>query len=102
MDKKEKYINYIVDDLMKNTFQMARDMIQTPVHYEDDGDPYYFHKDTDDSFVEDIRYLFNEDLDFNEELKTLLHAKFGANESEYENVMNKYKELLLTKYSYNV
>ena len=61
-----------------------------------------FNKDTDDSFVEDIRYLFNEDLDFNEDLKTLLHAKFGANESEYENVMNKYKELLLTKYSYNV
>jgi hypothetical protein len=96
MNRQEKYINYIVNDLMKNTYQSDTDMIHTPVRYEGDGQNYYIHE----PFQEDIVYLFNESTNFQPDLYLLLKEHYGVRETEYDIISNKYKESLLEKYPY--
>ena len=98
MDKKEKYYNYIVDSLMRDTSLVAYGLkIKTPVRYEGDGSHYYINN----PFSEDIDYLFNFSTNFRPDLRGLLFTMYGVSDEESEMVNVKYKQAMREKYSNN-
>ena len=96
MNKHQKYFNYIVNDLMKNTYQSDHDTVTTPVRYEGDGDNYYIRE----PFQEDIIYLFNESTNFKIDLYTLLTEKYGIRDDDWVFIKERYRDSLLKKYPY--
>jgi hypothetical protein len=94
--KLEKYINYIVDDLIKDTYQSDHDTVTTPVRYEGDGDNYILRQ----PYSEDILYLFNESTNFQPDLYLLLIEKYGIHDDDWVFIKERYRDSLLKKYPY--
>jgi len=94
MSRKEKYYNYIVNDLMKDTYQSDTDRIHTPVRYEGDGEYYLIHE----PFHENIVYLLNQSTNFQPDLFMLLQEKFGVTDNDWGSLRDLYRDTLLKKF----
>lgn len=95
--KVEKYYKFIVNDLMRDTYQYEDDRIRTPIHYGgEDEAPFYDIQGA--PFKQDIIYMLIESPYFPLDLKSYLEVKYGVREEDFIIIKIMYMKSLLKKY----